>query len=547
MAAETDVIREFLVSLGFKVDQNGLKKFVGALGATSKESDIVSKSVLGIGLAAQAMVAQYSSSMEKLYFASRRTHASVENIQALEFGTSKIGIAAGVAREALENMSAAVRTNPGIRGLMDGLLGKDTAGLDQAQVMIELVQKLSQMPHYEGAQFAQLFGIDEKTFKMMVDSMPELLAAEKERIAMNKQAGIDAQAAAAAGHEYANSLRDISAAAGVLRDRIAIELLPQFRDFNKEVRKLLDEANKFKLGEHPEIKKPLEVVLDNGKKIGSGVKDTLAGVYNVDASQTLSGVKNLGSGLWGLAKSGIFDKLNPGAVVGKGVTAWTKRAFVKFDAWGKEVGARGSENNAQRMARLDREYAASLLPQNKSLLPPDGTPEATKLFAGLESKYALPPGILDKIWNKESHRGDPDFMLSKKGAKGHFGLMDGTAKDLGVTDPNDLVQSATAAARYFAQLMKRYKNDPTMASAAYNWGMGNLDKKGLDAAPFETRDYVDTMTGSHLASSKTVTIHNKTDIHVNGAQDPAATGRAVAMVQDEVTGQMVRNMGGAIR
>lgn len=542
MAAETDVIREFLVSLGFKVDQNGLKKFVGALGATSKESAIVSKSVLGIGLAAQAMVAQFSSSMEKLYFASRRTGASVENIQALEFGASKIGIAAGQAREALENMGAAVRTNPGIRSLMDGLLGKNTAGLDQAQVMIELVQKLSEMPHFQGAQFAQLFGIDEKTFKMMVDSMPELLAAEKERIELNKQAGIDAQAAAAAGHEYANSLRDIGASAGVLRDRIAIELLPSFRDFNKEVLELLGNAAKFKLDEHPAIKESL----DNSKKVGSGVKDLLAGIYNLNGSQILNGTKNLGSGVWGMAKDGMF---NPGTAIGNAIgKKWDLKGFEKLNAWrdGDRPGGYRSNVPATGDPNIDSHTPVSpFLPKNKSELPPAGTPEAARLFADLEKRYALPDGILDKIWNKESSRGKA--MLSPKGAKGHFGLMDDTAKDLGVTDPNDLVQSATAAARYFAQLMKRYKGDPMMASAAYNWGMGNLDEKGLAAAPFETRDYVDAMTGSNLAGGKSVTIHNKTDIHVNGAQDPAATGRAVAMVQDEVTGQIVRNLGGAVR
>lgn len=529
MAAEADVIREFLVSLGFKVDQTGLKKFTNTLTGVSTEAGFVSKSVIGIGLAAQAMVAQFSSSMEKLYFASRRTGASVENIQALEFGASKIGIAAGQAREALESMGAAVRTNPGIRSLMDGLLGKSTAGLDQAQVMVELVQKLSQMPHYEGAQFAQLFGIDEKTFKMMVDGMPELLAAEKERIELNRRAGIDAQAAAAAGHEYANSLRSIATRLTVVRDRIALELLPSFREFNKSVTEALDNTARFKLDEHPHIKS----VVEGGGRLKGGISDFLNGFRNMDGSQIVTGLK------------GILSN-SPGAGLVKRAGSLIGYGFDKFDAYGKKLG-RGGENNEQRMQREDREYAESQLPGNKSELPQAGTTQAAKLFAGLEKKYALPDGLLDKIWLKESSRGQA--MLSSKGAKGHMGLMDDTAKDLGVTDPNDLTQSATAAAKYFAQLLKRYKGDQMMASAAYNWGMGNLDRKGLAAAPFETRDYVDTMTGSHLAGGggKTVTINNKTDIHVNGAANPAATGRAVAMVQDEVTGQMVRNIGGAVR
>jgi hypothetical protein len=44
-----------------------------------------------------------------------------------------------------------------------------------------------------------------------------------------------------------------------------------------------------------------------------------------------------------------------------------------------------------------------------------------------------------------------------------------------------------------------------------------------------------------------VVVNQKTDIHVNGADSPVATARSVAMVQDDVTGNMVRNMRGAIQ
>lgn len=114
--------------------------------------------------------------------------------------------------------------------------------------------------------------------------------------------------------------------------------------------------------------------------------------------------------------------------------------------------------------------------------------KSKKLFSSLEEKYALPAGLLDSIWATESARGKN--MLSGAGAKGHFQFMDGTAKQYGLQDPNNLEQSADAAARMMADLLKKYNGDVPSAAAAYNWGQGNLDKKGIANAPKETRDYM---------------------------------------------------------
>ncbi|CBJ50353.1 lytic transglycosylase domain-containing protein [Ralstonia solanacearum] len=135
---------------------------------------------------------------------------------------------------------------------------------------------------------------------------------------------------------------------------------------------------------------------------------------------------------------------------------------------------------------------------------------AADLFSGLESKYGLPSGLLDSVWNTESSRGDPKWMRSPKGAMGHFGFMPATASQYGVTDPNDLTQSATSAARMYSDLLKANGGDLNKALAAYNWGQGNLSSKGLENAPKETRDYIakvrSQMGGGSLYSAQTAPI-----------------------------------------
>lgn len=114
--------------------------------------------------------------------------------------------------------------------------------------------------------------------------------------------------------------------------------------------------------------------------------------------------------------------------------------------------------------------------------------QSTALFSRLESQYRLQSGLLDSVWAAESGRGVN--MLSPKGAKGHFGFMDPTAAQYGLTDPNDLNASATTAARMYSDLLKANGGDLDKALAAYNWGQGNLNRFGLAGAPEETQGYI---------------------------------------------------------
>ncbi|EMD3958845.1 TPA: lytic transglycosylase domain-containing protein [Klebsiella pneumoniae] len=111
-------------------------------------------------------------------------------------------------------------------------------------------------------------------------------------------------------------------------------------------------------------------------------------------------------------------------------------------------------------------------------------------FGALEGKYGLPAGLLSSVSATESG-GDP-LAVSPKGAKGPFQFMDGTARDLGLKgmDVYDPHKSADAAARYLRYLLDATGGDLEKALASYNWGLGNVQKKGMDNLPSETRNYV---------------------------------------------------------
>jgi soluble lytic murein transglycosylase-like protein len=110
-----------------------------------------------------------------------------------------------------------------------------------------------------------------------------------------------------------------------------------------------------------------------------------------------------------------------------------------------------------------------------------------------ERNYGLPTGLLARLIWQESR-----FQQNVTGSHGEIGLgqlMPSTAADLSV-DPTDPAQNIDGAARYLVQLYEQTGEDWNAALTAYNWGIGNVQNNGADAAPQSTQDYVSGILNS---------------------------------------------------
>jgi len=122
-----------------------------------------------------------------------------------------------------------------------------------------------------------------------------------------------------------------------------------------------------------------------------------------------------------------------------------------------------------------------------------GRPEIEQLIDRVAEQVSLAPELIRSVVAVES-----DFQpqaVSHAGAQGLMQLMPATAAELGVQDSFNPQQNLLGGSRYLKQLLVKYDGDLDKALAAYNWGQGNVDRKGLEQMPEETRQYLFKVKG----------------------------------------------------
>lgn len=149
-----------------------------------------------------------------------------------------------------------------------------------------------------------------------------------------------------------------------------------------------------------------------------------------------------------------------------------------------------------RYAVVVRAPVISPAPANTDVAPPTIAQKAhyDGIVEEVAKTYGLDSALLHAVISVESRY--KSNAVSKKGAAGLMQLMPVLARHYGVADPFDPVQNLHGGAKHLRHLLKAYKNDVSLALAAYNSGETAVARHGRRIPPFrETTSYVPRVLG----------------------------------------------------
>jgi hypothetical protein len=206
------------------VDGDSEKKFTDGMATAAKGAAALALAVGAAATAVVAAVARIASQFDTLYYTSQRTGASVQNIKGLGYAFSQLGGSASQAVGTLESFTKALRNNPGLTNFVKGI--GVNVNQDKAKVLTDVIDKLAQKPYYIGAQQAEMLGISEESFNLMVKNRAELARYRAEYDRTARTVGLNNDEAAKASRAFNDALISLRATATAVAEKIGTDLAP---------------------------------------------------------------------------------------------------------------------------------------------------------------------------------------------------------------------------------------------------------------------------------------------------------------------------------
>ncbi|WP_104012183.1 mannosyl-glycoprotein endo-beta-N-acetylglucosamidase [Burkholderia anthinoferrum] len=665
--ADSVVIREFLVALGFKVDEKGLKNFKEGVEGTTKGVKQLIATVSGAALTVSAGVAAFASKLERLYFVSQRTGASATNLRGFEFAARNMGVSAEAATGTIENLARFLRNNPAGEGYL-ATLGVQTRNAngelrDTVDIMSDLGKSLANKPTWLASQYGNILGIDENLMLAMRNGDFEKLLAQYREMA--KSTGLDK--AADDSHRFMTQLRGLGTSFENLGIRVEGAMLqkvgPSLDRFQRWMDAHGDEiANRITDIANAVVKAaaamgpPLAWLADKFVELDRDTDGWSTKILLLGVALKALGVFKIAGGILKMAGAlraagaatstataaggGLLTVLGSlataAAAVGAAFAGWKIGDALRdsVDGWiskasggrfrsiwdvltGKDrrgLDATGGYTQAELdSVRKDGGGGAKLAsPRGAAPAPSPAAPAVPAASAGLAGAMSR---LADTAFGRLIARGEGDYNSVNRGARG--GYRSGTENLEGMTLAQVMAAQRAgqfnAAGRYqiigstlaeaarglklngdemfdrklqdriFEQYLVRNKRRAiadyvegrsddlrgALRAASREWasvadpdtgrsyyaGKGNnrasITAAEMEAALRNTRAMYQpagALTAQSAAGggSRKVELHQSTQIHVTGAGDPSAAGRAVEREQRAVNADMVRNLQGVI-
>jgi SAM-dependent methyltransferase len=344
--ANENTIREFLVSLGFDVDQQSHHKFIGTIGAATAEVNKLGLAVEAAVLLILGFTTEIAKGLENLYWESQRTHTSVENIRAFTFAMSNLGVTAGEAHGALEALASFQRTHLGSEGFLRSILGSGYEFKDTAQTLLDLGKAFATMTPQLAIAYGTRLGLSERMVTQLRNEGDEAQRYEDLVHDAYKRIGYDADAGAKTSLKFMDALRGVwSAGLEPLIENIATSLMPGLTiDMDKLRELLLDNSGAIQQVVEQVVHGILwigEQIITAAEDVTEFARDFIRWFGELDEPS-----RRLTKWIIGISAVLILLNRNPFMLIIGGIVAliedfenWKKGAdhFINWDVWAPEI------------------------------------------------------------------------------------------------------------------------------------------------------------------------------------------------------------------
>jgi hypothetical protein len=114
-----DVIRSFLVGLGFRIDEPGLRRFNEQIVKTHHVVRDFSVAFAGFAIGIEEAIRRTARQFENLFYLSQQTGISVANLKNLGFAFGQIGLSAGQMQQTVAAFTSSLMDNPGLKAFVN--------------------------------------------------------------------------------------------------------------------------------------------------------------------------------------------------------------------------------------------------------------------------------------------------------------------------------------------------------------------------------------------------------------------------------------------
>jgi hypothetical protein len=529
----SQTLREYLIGLGFKLDEQSYKKFNEGILKSAKNVSELGTGAVGAATAIGYAVEKIARQFEDLYYSSQRTGSAVVQLKGYEYGARQVGVSAEAARSSVEGMAAAIRTNPGLAGLLRGM-GLDPSNAQQSVVGIvgKMKATFGEGGYFVAQNMAGMFGIAEGTFRQMWMNYDRLKEAEIDHARRAREAGVETKETTAKFLDFSRAMNKLEDNFSIFGQRIAQDWVGPAGEVVKIVDDMTQAFNKADLASGGLLGKIVSLA---STVAGSAAALALvARIFGIKGTGGLTGKLLFGGGVLGTGL-GVVQGLKSDSENGNPLRSGLRSFFGISDPHEPAPWQQGGsfDHKSQAMAFFQQQgwskqasagIVANLYSESK--LKANAVGDGGSAF-GIGQWHADRQAAFRKKFGKDIR----DSTLEEQLAFVHHELTEGS--DLGARRAGQMLK-ATQSAREAGEIVSRLYERPADTFGAAN-SRGRLAETYLsaDIAP--------------AGGTGGVNITQKTDVHVAAGPTALATGSAVADAQNRVNGDLVRNTAGAFR